>query len=303
MKTTKHVVTLVLALLATCGHAADIVPAALLNFTERGTETKGLGAKVTDLLFAELSTLENLWLVDREDLQKTLSEQELSASGMVNAADVVKIGGLTGAKVLVSGSIFEVDKNIHIVAKIIGTETSRTFGFSAKTDSVAGLPAQVAVLAQEISKKIDEKSNTLLAPEIKQEDRVAGIRVKIGNAKLPSASIVITERHVSAPTVDPAVETEFTKLYIDAGGNVVTQDSTIAISGEAFSEFAIRRGNFVSVTARVEIKVLDRASGDVLATDREIATEVGLSEQIAAKQALQNASAKIAERMIPKLAR
>lgn len=302
----KKIMLIVAVLFASRMFAADAVPTALLTFTERGIEVKGVGAKVADLLFAELAASDSLWLVDREDLQKTLAEQELSASGMVNPAEAVKIGSLTGAKIFVGGSVFEVDKTTHIVAKIIGTETSRTFGLSVKCDNVTKLAAQVAVLAKDIEKTIAEKSSLLVAAEVKQTDLAASIRQRIGNAKLPAASISIAEQHIGTATIDPAAETEFMLLYKEAGGVVFEKDdkdSSVVVSGEAFSEFAVRRGNFVSVKARVEIKAVDKKSGEVLATDRETVIEVDLAEHIAGKKALQNASAKIAARMIPKLAK
>jgi curli biogenesis system outer membrane secretion channel CsgG len=291
------------ALIASRMFAADAadapatVPTALLAFAERGAEVKGVGAKVADLLFAELATSDSLWLVDREDLQKTLAEQELSASGMVNPAEAVKIGGLTGAKILVGGSVFEVDKTIHVVAKIIGTENSRTLGCSVKCEDPAKLATHVATLARDLEKTINEKSALLVAPKAAPEDLAANIFQRIGDAKLPAASVSITEQHIGTATIDPAAETEFTLLYKEAGGMVYVagdKDATVEVTGEAFSEFAVRRGNFVSVKARVEIKAVDKKTGEVLAIDRETVIEVDLAENIAAKKALQNAAAKIA---------
>ena len=77
----------------------------------------------------------------------------------------------------------------------------------------------------------------------------------------------------------------------------------IRIEGEGFSETATRRGDLVSVKARVEVKAVEVRTGAVLATDRETAIEVDLTEQIAGKAALQRASARIAARMLPKLAK
>ena len=302
----KKTMLVIAALIASRMIAADAVPTALLAFAERGAEVKGMGAKVADLLFAELAASDNLWLVDREDLQKTLAEQELSASGMVNPAEAVKIGSLTGAKIFVGGSVFDVDKNIHVIAKIISAETSRTFGCSVKFKGGSGLAEYVAMLAKEIEKTVAEKSSLLVAPVVAQEDIAVALRQKIGNAKLPAVSVSITEAHIGAVTIDPAAETEFMLLYKEAGGKLLAKDDkdvAIVVTGEAFSEFAVRRGNFVSVKARVEIKAIDKESGEILATDRETVVEVGLAEHIAGKKALQNASAKIAGRMIPKLVR
>lgn len=283
------------------------IPSAILPFAERGTTVKGLGEKVTDLLFVNLAESENLWLVDRQDFGATLSEQELSASGMVNPAQAVKIGSLTGAKVLIAGSVFEVDKKLHIVAKIISTETSRTLGVAVESEGNAELGPQVKTLAEKISTTIKTKTALLLAPDVKQEDSVAELKKALGDSKLPVASLSIAERHVGQATIDPAAETEFSLYYIAAGGTLLAKEdrakADIRIEGEGFSEFAARRGNLISVKARVEVKAIDIKTGEVLAIDRETAIVVDLTEQIAGKAALQKASASIALRMLPKLAK
>ena len=77
----------------------------------------------------------------------------------------------------------------------------------------------------------------------------------------------------------------------------------ILITGEAISEFAVRRGNLISAKARLEVKAIDRASGKVLAVDRETRVAVDVADQIAEKTALQEAAADIAERLLPKIAK
>ena len=283
------------------------VPSALLPFAERGSSVKGVGEKVGDLLFAELAKADAVWLVDRQDIDKTLSEQELSASGMVNPDQAVKIGSLTGAKVLISGSVFEVDKKLHIVAKIVGTETSRTLGAAVEGDANAALAPQVKKLAAQVNETVKTKAKELLAPETEPEDGIAALKKALAGATLPSATIAIAERHVGQATIDPAAETEFSLYYIEAGGAVLSKEeqakADIRIEGEGFSEAATRRGDLVSVKARVEVKAVEVRTGAVLATDRETAIEVDLTEQIAGKAALQRASARIAARMLPKLAK
>ncbi len=52
---------------------------------------------------------------------------------------------------------------------------------------------------------------------------------------------------------------------------------------------------------RLEIKAIDRKSGEVFSINRETVVEVAPTEQIAGKKALQDAAAKIAERLLQKL--
>ena len=63
----------------------------------------------------------------------------------------------------------------------------------------------------------------------------------------------------------------------------------------------LRRGNLISCKARVEVKAQNRADGKILAVDREAAVVVDITEQTAAKTALQNAAAELASRLAPKL--
>ena len=285
--------------------AAEPVPAAILAFAERGAAVKGTADKIADLLFAELVVQDGLWLVDRQDIEKTLSEQELSASGMVNPAQAVKIGSLTGAKILITGSVFEVDKDLHIVAKVIGTETTRVLGAAVRGLARDDLGPLVKQLAAKVGETVTQKAELLVAPEVKLEDRIAALNKTLGDTPRPTVSVRIVERHVGQATVDPAAETEVSLFCKETAFPVLDKadaaKADIRIEGEGFSEFGLRRGNLVSVKARVEVKAVDRKSGEVVAIDRETAVEVDLTEQIAGKKALQTAAARIAERMLPKL--
>ena len=58
--------------------------------------------------------------------------------------------------------------------------------------------------------------------------------------------------------------------------------------------------NFFS---RAEVKAVDQAAGKVAAINRQTTVAVDLTAQIAAKNALQEAGAVLAERLLPKIAK
>ncbi|MBC7818693.1 MAG: hypothetical protein IAG10_17530, partial [Planctomycetaceae bacterium] len=73
------------------------VPTAIITFQDRGgKDSKLTGAKVTDLLFAELVAKPEMFLVDREELSKVLAEHEINLSGAVNPDQAIQVGQLTG---------------------------------------------------------------------------------------------------------------------------------------------------------------------------------------------------------------
>ena len=287
--------------------AQEVYPSAIFPFQERGKGVAGYGDKVSDLLFATLSANPELWLVERADMEKLLQEAELNLSGAVTPAEATKVGELTGAKVLITGSVIESDKSMYVVAKIIGTETSRVLGKSVKGSMNSELGPLVEDLAGQVADVISKEGHKLVAPKVTAEDRIATLKAGLGEGARPTVIITMEERHVGQATIDPAAETELTLLCKATGFEVLdpgmgsAKQADVIIKGEGFSEFALRRGNLVSVKARLEVTATDRATGKIIATDRQTAVIVDLTEQIAGKAALQKAAAEIAERLLPKL--
>jgi TolB-like protein len=305
------------------GKTLQVYPAAVLPFQERGRESKDQGSKVTDLLFANLSADPGLVLVEREDIRKLLDEQELNLSGLVNPQQATKVGQLTGAKLLITGSVLQVDNSLYLVAKIIGTETSRVVGASVKGNARDDLGKMVDDLSKAVSKTIADRADDLVAKPVSREDRVAALKKKLGSGKLPSVLVEITEHHlgqawveradvvvvvgVARGTIDPAAETEMTLFCRETGFTAIDpkegrkKEADILIQGEAFSERAVQHGNLISVKARIEVKAIDQATGRIVAIDRQTTVAVDLTEQIAAKNALQEGGALLAERLLPKI--
>lgn len=312
MRTLKITLCIMAAVVMVAGFVSaqdefTVYPTAIFPFHERGKGLEGYGAKVSDIMFGELIVNPDLYLVDRQEMGKTLAEHELNMSGMVDPNQAVEVGKLTGAKILITGSIIDADKTLYIVAKIIGTETSRVLGEKVKGRTSDDIAMLVEELSGKVSTLITEKADQLVAKVVKKEDRIKALADTLGDAKRPKLYVSIDERHVGQATIDPAAETEVTLFARETGFDVIdpdagrSKDADIIIKGEGFSEFAMRRGNLVSVKARLEVKAIDGQTDEVIAIDRQHAVEVDLTEQIAGKKALQNAASAIAERMLPKL--
>lgn len=310
----------------------DVYPTAVFTFDERGTGIVGYGVKISDFLNASLAAKPELYVVDRADLKKILDEQEINLSGLAKPEERVKVGQLTGAKLLISGSIVELDKTLLLTARITGTENGRLVGVLVKGKTSDDLAELAEKLADQVEATIHKRSGELVVKSVPQKDRIAMLKKSVADKQLPKVWIHVTEGHIGQPTetvaevelttvivrgrslrvrrtIDPAAETEIALLFKEAGFTLIDpkegnrKEADVIIEGEAFSEFAGRHQNLTSVKARVEITAVDRQSGERLISERQTEIVVDLAEQIAGKTALQNAAAVIAERMIPKLAR
>lgn len=282
-----------------------MVSAAVLNFQTSDAALASKGSETALLLSTYLSAAPNLMMVERQELDKALGEQELGMSGTVSPETAAQVGKLTGAKVLISGRLFGVGGKFFLVAKIMSTETSRVYGETVNFQDMGALDKAIEELAPKIQTLIEKRADTLLAKVEDPAARLDRLKKLVAGKKLPSVSVVIPEQHITRPVIDPAAQTEMLKVLQDIGFEIVDpqtgKQADVAITGEAFSEAAGRRGNFISCRARVEIKAIKREGGKLLLADRQNDVSVDTAESVGSKVALQNAALKLVDRIIPKL--
>ena len=290
---------------------------AVLDFGANAPGDPNLGPQISDALTALLSGTPGLRLVERAALQRTLQEHELNLSGVVDTEQAVKVGKLIGARLLVAGKAFSMGEQMYITAKLIGTETSLVDGVLVKGNLSADIGQLVVELAEKLAARVRESGPKLVAQDDAGRDPLPELKAKLAGLQKPTVAVIIPERHMSAQAVrrpDPAVETEIKLLLRECGFTVqdVKQNELeefartatqmepglwprelagvdYVIVGQGFSEFAARIGNLVSCAGRAEINVIARSSGHIEYADRTTERGVDLSENIAAKTALQKA--------------
>lgn len=281
-----------LAALASLATAAETPPlsAAVLNFGDGEPSLVGTGVSVAALLQAKLSTDSSAVLVERADLDKILAEHELTLSGAVSAAQAVKVGLLTGAEVIISGRTFNVQDRTHLVAKVISTASGRVFGATADFDKGGRMDTAVDSLATKVAALLKDKVGDLRAGKPLEETQLERVKAMLTGNAAPKVYVFVKETILAAQVPDPAAQTELRRTLQQAGCVIMEAEAEadLILTGEAFAETGVRRGNLWFTRARLEFTVKNRA-GKLLGSERVVAGNVDLAQQNACKGALQKA--------------
>ena len=316
--------------------AASPLTVAVLGFEAVGSEPPvagaGLSDLINDLLEAMLSGEHGLTLVDRAELNRTLTEQAVTLTGVTDTDHAIEIGRVVGAKLLVTGKAFELGESRIVTAKVIGSETTLTRSIMVRAGLDAPLDAMVFEAAEKMVAVLNDHAHELVAGATPHDPLPELVEELRKHKDLPVMAVVIPEEHVRTPVrlsigvvevPDPAVETELKTVLIDAGIDVRDiKDNALAdwvndfeaganpswprslegvdwvIIGEAFSEGAGGMGQLRFASARAEINVIQRKDGRLVRADRVTTRGVDLAEQIAGKTALEKAGRQLAEGLL-----
>ena len=302
---------------------ARVVPAitvAIMDFESKAPGNPDLGEQLGDILTARLSIQDQFQLVERKKLQDTIRELQVNLSGLAENDQAVKVGKILGAKILIFGRAFPVDKDLYIVAKVVGTETSRVKGVIASGKLEGRLSDIIDDLAAKLATGLQEWGPQLLPQSERLEGAVERLKRQLAvgannHSPLPVIAVTVSERHANRRPADPAAATEIKRVLKEIGFAVIDPDASagarralpsdaqVVISGEGLSDFGAQLGGLVSCVARLEIQATWRDSGKVIAAERTTRRAVDLSETIAAKTALQAAGHELAIQVVTELAK
>lgn len=294
------------------------ITVAIIDFDSKAPGNKELGRQLPDILTARLSIYDRFRLVERRNLTELLKEHQLSLSGLTDTSQVVKVGKLIGAKIMIFGSVFAVDRDLYIVAKIVGVETSQVKGVLAIGKLESNISKIISQLFEKLVEGLDKWTPELLPKTESFQSSLITLKEKLKDKKLPTVAIIITEEHLNRPTVgDPAAETEMKNIFREVGFNIIETNrktlekwSTdfsmtgvdIVITGEGFSEFGTRIGGLLSCSGKLEVQATKRESHKVITSMQTTKRAVDLSEATAAKTALQAAGHELAIKTIENIA-
>jgi len=296
--------------------ALTSIPVAIIDFESNAPGNPELGQQLSDILTARMSIYDQFQLVERKKLEELLKEHQLNLTGMVDTDQAIKVGKMLGAKIMVFGRAFPVDKDLYIVAKIVGTETSQVKGVIAKGKMESNLSDIIDQLVDKLADGLGKWATQLLPKNEKFRNKIEILKQQLVGKELPTVAVIVPETHINQQVADPAAETEIKKIFKEVGFNVIEAKRktleqwakdidlagvNIVITGKGFSEFGARIGGLVSCVARLEVQATDKDSRKIITSERTTRRAVDLSEAIAGKTALQAAGHQLAIKTIEKI--
>jgi Mg-chelatase subunit ChlD len=97
--------------------------AAIVPFSYKQEELSLDAEYFTERLILSSESSEFFTLVERKDIQKILTEQNLQLSGITEGEDAVKIGKILNADVLITGNLFGKDESYELFLRLVRVET------------------------------------------------------------------------------------------------------------------------------------------------------------------------------------
>lgn len=83
------------------------------NHTSAGWWSASVADDLSDMLASELSSTGAFSVLERKEIDAVIGEQDLGASGRINAATKAKIGQIKGAKYLIAGTVSAYEADVH----------------------------------------------------------------------------------------------------------------------------------------------------------------------------------------------
>ena len=231
------------------------IPVAIASFSSAANvrEADTVRRALADGLINALAQRGDVRVVERERIAEALQDLRMSSEGLIDQATALQLGKMTGARVIVTGNILQVDDELVITARLINTETSELVATRANGPR-GKLLAVVDELAAGVAERLvqDDKGTLARADDLdaarKVEQRQA-LQDQLKGLARPRLLVLLPESHLNRIVPDPAGETELVEWLLACGFPVASAEyagveaPTPAAQWDSETDVRIRRPN------------------------------------------------------------
>lgn len=119
---------------------------AVVEFVDLKGNVTDFGRFLAEELITRLYQTKKFKVIERQLLNKVVTEQKLSLTGMIDQTSAQKLGRLLGVDAIASGTVTDLGKNLRVNARLINTGTGEIFAVAAveitKDESVKKLTGE-----------------------------------------------------------------------------------------------------------------------------------------------------------------
>lgn len=151
---------------------------AVFPFTNGGSygadaqDLEALTVGLQQMLLTELGQNESLRIVERSTLRDLMAEQDLGASGRVDAETAARIGRIVGARYAITGVFIDLNGDFRMDGRVIDVETTEIMRTQQVRDNRANLYALLVELAGDITEGLDLPPLPEQVREAREERRI-----------------------------------------------------------------------------------------------------------------------------------
>lgn len=139
--------------------AREVISVLYFNNTTNNREYSWLRKGLADMLITDLVNSGQVNVIERNDLQKVLTEIELAQSGLIDDEKALKAGKLLNAQKLIYGNYVLSGNSIHIDARITDTKTAKILSAVSVKGSINKLFYWQQLLSKKLFQKLDIKGD------------------------------------------------------------------------------------------------------------------------------------------------
>jgi TolB-like protein len=163
---------------------------AVVEFTDLQGRTTDFGRFLAEELITRLMETEKFRVIERQLLNKVISEQKLSLTGVVDPASAKQLGKILGVEAVVAGTVTNLSQSVKVNARLISTETGEIFAVASaeifKDESVTSLLAGSGAPAGSVAPKPTPESTT---PNKTSTQRVQDFVFELNSCKMAGDSV------------------------------------------------------------------------------------------------------------------
>ncbi|HEX7238906.1 MAG TPA: FlgO family outer membrane protein [Longimicrobiaceae bacterium] len=125
------------------------------------SEYDALGKGLAAMTITDLSSVEEIRLVEREHLQSLTAELDLQRTPYFDPATAARVGRIAGAEYVVAGALAALEPRVRIDARVIRVET----GEIVKTAQATGSEKRIFEVQEKLSDELMQGLSVALSPE------------------------------------------------------------------------------------------------------------------------------------------